>query len=58
MSVICETFIPRDRRIYFYVPGSRFIQWRGGRAEKKGIEMKKRGTNERAILERRLFDVF
>lgn len=26
--------------------------------KKKGIETKKRGTNERAILERRLFDVF
>lgn len=57
MSVICETFIPCDRRIYFYVPGSRSIQWRGERAAKKGIETKKRGTNERAIPERRLFDV-
>lgn len=26
-SVICETFIPRDCRIYFYVPSSRnFVQ--------------------------------
>lgn len=49
-SVICETFIPRDCRIYFYVPGSRnFVQWRGERVrKKKRKETKKRSTNERA----------
>jgi len=45
-SVICETFIPCDCRIYFYVPGSRnFVQWCGERV-KKGKETKKRGTDE------------
>lgn len=35
-SVICETFIPRDCRIYFYVPGSsNFVQWCGERACEK-----------------------
>lgn len=48
MSVICEAFIPRDRRIYFYVLlcAASFNATEEKHVKEQGRETKKRVTNQ------------